>query len=134
MPPTLKNPAWKPLPRTVARMVDDHVEHDFDACGLARIHELPERAPVRRKRQARAVQQARVDALEILRPVVVVRFGGLESLDVRVDRRHPDRGDAELDQVIELLQDAIERAAVDEVVCGSTDRLFLPKNRSVTTK
>ena len=38
-------------------------------------------------------------------------------LDVRVDRCHPDRGDAELGEVIELLQDAIERAAVDEVVC-----------------
>ena len=109
---------WKPVLGTVARMIDDHVEHDFDACCRARIHELAERAPVRRKRQARAVQEARVDALEILRPIVVVWLGGLETLDVRVDRRHPDRGYAELGEVIELLQDAIERAAVDEVVCG----------------
>src|SRR3989344_678119 len=98
---------------SIAHVVDHHVQHDLHALTFALVNERFEGAHFRRGGQLGAIEQAGVDPVEILWPVVMVGFRCSESLDVLIDRCYPDCRHAKLEEVVELLDDSIERTSVD---------------------
>lgn len=77
-----------------------------------------------------AVEQTPVHFREVERPVIVVRFQGVVLWHVLVDRRHPKGRHAQFDEIVELLDNPIERSSVHARVRG-IGRSLVPAEKPI---
>ncbi len=111
----------------VGGVVGDDVEEDLEAPGVRLRDQLLELV---------VGAEVRVDLGEVGDPVAVVARGGVRpgALDglVLEDRRHPDRGGAEVLDVVELLDQAFQVATVVEALVGGVEAVVQPGTRDAT--
>ena len=102
----------------VAGMVQHDVEDHVHAAVVRRVHQRPQFSLDERRvlsRFLRVRRQARVDGDEVLDAVAVVARLELAILH---HRRQPQRARAQLLQIIQLLPDAVQRAALERAVAA----------------